>query len=102
MIERLKSVPKTEPGTKSIRSLSRKTTDVVLEEQDVSDVLTRARTTAPALLVLQGDLPGQVFRLMPGRQLLGRRPECEIRLRERAISGIHAEIVRLNDEVTIT
>jgi diguanylate cyclase (GGDEF)-like protein len=51
--------------------------------------------------MLQGDLPGQVFRLRPGRQIIGRRPECDIRLRERAVSGIHAEIIRAHNSVTI-
>jgi diguanylate cyclase (GGDEF)-like protein len=51
--------------------------------------------------MLEGDLPGQVFRLRIGRQIIGRRPECDIRVRERAVSGIHAEVIRVRDAVTI-
>lgn len=65
------------------------------------DPLTRAMTPEPALITMRGDIEGEVFRLRPGRQLIGRRPECDIRLRERAVSGIHAEVIRSQNGVTI-
>lgn len=65
------------------------------------DPVRRARTQEPALITVQGDVPGQVFRLRQGRQLIGRRPECDIRLRERAVSGIHAEVTRTEEVVTL-
>ncbi len=65
------------------------------------DPVERSRIQEPALVLLHGDLPGQVFRLRPGRQIVGRRPESDIRLRERAVSGIHAEIIRVGEDVTI-
>lgn len=80
------------------RGLARTTTEVRL---DVGDELERAHTTEPALVLVEGELAGQVFRLRPGRQIVGRRPECDIRVRERAVSGIHAEVVRERDSVTI-
>jgi diguanylate cyclase (GGDEF)-like protein len=61
----------------------------------------RAHQHEPALIMLEGDLPGQVFRLRPGRQVIGRRPECDIRVRGARVSGIHAEIIRVRDTVTI-
>jgi diguanylate cyclase (GGDEF)-like protein len=61
----------------------------------------RAKTHEPALVTLEGDLPGEVFRVRPGRQIIGRRPECDIRIRERAVSGVHAEVIRVRDTVTI-
>jgi len=79
--------------------LSKKTTGVA--RAVVADALARANTPEPALIMLEGDLPGQVWRLREGRQLIGRRPECEIRLRERAVSGLHAELLRVRDSVTI-
>ena len=81
----------------------RKTTEVTVDATLAGphDPLALARASEPALILLHGDLPGQVFRLQPGRQLIGRRPECEIRLRERAVSGIHAEIIRTPSGVTI-
>lgn len=78
----------------------RKTTEVRIDNFD-HDPVERAQTHEPALVMLEGDLPGQVFRLRPGRQIIGRRPECDIRVRERAVSGIHAEVIRVRDTVTI-
>jgi diguanylate cyclase (GGDEF)-like protein len=80
-----------------------RTTDVVTAMTPMpGDVLNRARTPEPALIMLEGELPGQVFRLPAGRQLIGRRPECDIRLRERAVSGIHAEVFRDGPTVALT
>ena len=84
------------------KPIPRKTTEVRLETAGAdSDAVERAQTHEPALVLLEGDLPGQVFRLPHGRQVIGRRPECDIRVRERAVSGIHAEVVRAKDAVTI-
>jgi diguanylate cyclase (GGDEF)-like protein len=85
-----------------VRVDPRKTTEVGIDFFAPSeDPLRRARTQEPALITVQGDLPGHVFRLRAGRQLIGRRPECDVRLRERAVSGIHAEVIRVDDVVTI-
>ena len=62
------------------KPIPRKTTEVRLEAVG-SDPIERAHTHEPALILLEGDLPGQVFRLRPGRQIIGRRPECDIRVR---------------------
>lgn len=73
----------------------RHTTEVLIEfVAGGEDPLTRAMTPEPALITMRGDIQGEVFRVRYGRQLIGRRPECDIRLRERAVSGIHAEVVR--------
>jgi two-component system cell cycle response regulator len=98
MLERLRNALGPTPEEKSIL---RKTTEVRLEAADSADVVERARRHEPALIMLEGDLPGQVFRLRAGRQIVGRRPECDIRLRERAVSGVHAEITRVRENVTI-
>ena len=80
----------------------RHTTEVLFEfVAGGEDPLTRAMTPEPALITMRGDIQGQVFRLRPGRQLIGRRPECDIRLRERSVSGIHAEVVRTQNGVVI-
>lgn len=84
------------------KPIPRKTTEVRLEPAgSAADAVERAHTHEPALVLLEGDLPGQVFRLRDGRQTIGRRPECDIRVRERAVSGIHAEVIRSSDSVTI-
>jgi two-component system, cell cycle response regulator len=97
MLERLKNVIR--PAAEE-KPPPRKTTEVQIDTLD-PDPVERAHTHEPALVMLEGDLPGQVFRLRTGRQIIGRRPECDIRLRERAVSGIHAEVIRVRDTVTI-
>jgi len=98
MLERLRNAIRPGPEEKSIL---RKTTEVRLDTEDPRDVVERAHQHEPALIMLEGDLPGQVFRLRAGRQIIGRRPECDIRVRERAVSGVHAEVIRMRDTVTI-
>jgi two-component system cell cycle response regulator len=98
MLERLKNAIR--PMTEE-KSFPRKTTEVRVDVIDGRDPIERAHKHEPALIMLEGDLPGQVFRLRPGRQIIGRRPECDIRVRERAVSGIHAEVIRVRDAVTI-
>lgn len=98
MLERIKNAIR--PGGEE-KPLPRKTTEVRLDSFDGHDPVERAQTHEPALIMLDGDLPGQVFRVRAGRQIIGRRPECDIRIRERAVSGIHAEVVRVRDTVTI-
>ncbi|HYH09597.1 MAG TPA: GGDEF domain-containing protein [Thermoanaerobaculia bacterium] len=96
MLERLKNAMRSPAGDKVIR----KTTEVRLEVEPDAAV-ERAQTHQPALIMVEGDLPGQVFRIHGGRQIIGRRPGCDIRVRERAVSGVHAEVIRVRDSVTI-
>lgn len=98
MIERLRNAIRPDGGE---RALPRKTTEVRFDGVGLADPIERAQTHEPALIMLEGDLPGQVYRLRQGRQIIGRRPECDIRLRERAVSGIHAEVIRLREDITI-
>jgi two-component system, cell cycle response regulator len=97
MLKRLTNALRS-PGRKP---LTHKTTEVHRDTSGSNDVVGRSNTHEPALIVIEGDLPGQVFRLREGRQLVGRRPECDIRLRERAVSGVHAEVVRIREQVSV-
>jgi len=98
MFHRFRNRAKTEPARRPLPS--RKTTEIITTPRD-GEVLGRSRISEPALIMLEGELPGQVFRIRLGRQIIGRRPECEIRLRERAVSGIHAEVLRDSAAVII-
>jgi diguanylate cyclase (GGDEF)-like protein len=98
MLERLRNAIRPAAEEKPIL---RKTTEVRLETGDGRDAVERAHQHEPALIMLEGELPGQVFRVRIGRQIIGRRPECDIRLRERAVSGVHAEVIRIRDTITI-
>ena len=97
MFHRFRNRSKTEPARRPLPG--RKTTEIITTPRD--EVLGRSRISEPALIMLEGEMPGQVFRIRPGRQIIGRRPECEIRLRERAVSGIHAEVLRDSAAVII-
>jgi pSer/pThr/pTyr-binding forkhead associated (FHA) protein len=77
-----------------------RTTEVYFEIAGVQAESALARQ--PALVMLQGELPGQVFRLPMGRQVIGREDDCQIRLREKAVSAHHAEIVRTDAGVCIS
>ncbi|HUP45519.1 MAG TPA: FHA domain-containing protein [Thermoanaerobaculia bacterium] len=79
-----------------------RTTEVYLDLTERRTESERADALQPALVMLQGDLPGHVFRLPIGRQVIGRRADCHIRLREKAVSGQHAEIVRTDAGVSVS
>jgi len=98
MLDRIRNAIR--PGGEE-KPIPRKTTEVRFDGVGLQDPIERAQTHEPALILLEGDFPGQVFRLRQGRQIIGRRPECDIRLRERAVSGIHAEVIRMREIVTI-
>lgn len=98
MLERLKNAMRHPTDEKPI---VRRTTEVRLEVEDPRAAVERAHQHEPALVMVEGDIPGQVFRLRSGRQVIGRRPECDIRVRERAVSGLHAEVIRVREAVTI-
>lgn len=63
-------------------------------------LLSEAEKKDPALVVIQGEMTGRVFRLKPGRNLIGRHPNSEIPLHQRAVSSLHAEI-RVGAEATV-
>lgn len=96
MLERIKHAIGGSSASGPLRRTTEVRVDVYREALAAAD-----QQHQPALIVMQGDLPGQVFRLRSGRQLLGRRSECDIRIRDRAVSGLHAEIVISGEEVTI-
>lgn len=79
----------------------RHTTEAHAAAPGEQESVERAHAHEPALILVEGELPGEVFRLRTGRQVIGRRPECDLRVRERAVSGIHAEILRTDSFVTI-
>src|SRR4051812_41668305 len=69
-------------------------TEIQNNDTEVRDLIKDAEALDPALIVIQGDMVGKVFRLKDGRTLIGRHPNCNISVHQRAISGFHAEIRR--------
>ncbi len=64
-------------------------------------IMRTAADFLPAIIVVQGDVPGQVFRLKFGTNTIGRGPDCDIRFPHRSVSSLHAEIVRSGTAATI-
>jgi diguanylate cyclase (GGDEF)-like protein len=60
----------------------------------VQELFQQAEKPDPALIVIQGDMIGRVFRIKEGRNIIGRHPNCAITVHQRAVSGFHAEITR--------
>ena len=55
-----------------------------MEPQGTTNIQKRAAQLQPALLMVQGEHPGRIFRLKRGTTTLGRDPACEIAVSERA------------------
>ena len=66
-------------------------------DSKIAELLKEAQESDPALVVIQGEQLGQVFHLKQGTTTLGRHPDCDINVKQRAVSGIHAEFKVLHD-----
>ena len=88
MLERLRNAFRSGAEEKPIL---RKTTEVRLETEDPRTVIERAHAHEPALIMLEGDLPGSVFRLRVGRQISGNalQPHVVARLELRQLVVRH-------------
>lgn len=70
-------------------------------ESKIEELLNEYKKLDPAVVVIQGDLLGQVFHLKKGSTTLGRNPDCDIIVKQRAVSSVHAEF-RLTHEGEVT
>ncbi len=91
---------------KNIREMSEDentSTHTALAEGDskIEEFLKESQKHDPALVVIQGDLLGQVFHLGKGVTTFGRNPECDIVINQRAVSSVHAEF-RVSNQGEIT
>lgn len=59
------------------------------------------RRGCPELVAVRGESSGGVFKITQGRTIIGRSPDCEIRLSNLAVSREHAEIIHIQDHVAI-
>src|SRR5688572_24151294 len=84
-----------------VRQTATKTEVVTNPEGDASELLRQAERPDPALIVIQGDMLGRVFRLKEGKSRVGRHPSNDISIQQRAVSAVHAEIRRTGDTVII-
>jgi diguanylate cyclase (GGDEF)-like protein len=77
-------------------------TEVLTHPSAMTDeLLKRAEALDPALIVVQGDMLGRVFRLKEGINCIGRHPDNAIPIQQRAVSGRHAQIKRSGKTVIL-
>lgn len=71
-------------------------------ESKIEELLNESQKLDPAVVVIQGDQLGQVFHLKKGATTLGRHPDCDIIVKQRAVSSVHAEFrLTISGEVTL-
>lgn len=70
-------------------------------DSKLSELLKEAQRLEPSVVVVQGEHLGQVYRLKRGKNNLGRHPDCDITIGQRAVSGVHAEF-RVTEEGEVT
>jgi two-component system cell cycle response regulator len=89
------------PDWDKVRQTATRTEVVTNPEGDASELLRQAEQPDPALIVIQGDMLGRVFRLKEGKSRVGRHPSNDISIQQRAVSAVHAEIRRAGDTVIV-
>lgn len=65
------------------------------------DLFEKAQKKDPHLTIIQGEPFGQVFHIPDGATVIGRSPECGLRLMERSVSAHHARLLRQGNLVVI-
>ncbi|MBS1985537.1 MAG: diguanylate cyclase [Bdellovibrionales bacterium] len=83
-----------------VRHTSTRTELQAVGDTSAKELLLEAQKRDPAFIVIQGEMTGKVFRLKPGRNVIGRHPNSDIAIQQRAVSGVHAE-VRVADATVI-
>ncbi len=81
----------------NVRMTSTKT-EVITDTTEGDDLLTKVD---PALIAIQGDMLGRVFRLLEGVNSIGRQTDNAIVINQRAVSGRHACVKREGQNVIL-
>lgn len=77
-----------------VRVTSTQTEVLTHANTDADDLLGKAAKLDPALIVIQGEMLGRVFRLKEGVSQIGRQPDNAVVIQQRAVSGHHAQVRR--------
>jgi diguanylate cyclase (GGDEF)-like protein len=84
-----------------VRHTGTKTEVATANDTQALAFLKKAETINPALIVIQGDLVGRVFRIPAGKTSIGRHATCQIAVSQRLVSSFHAELKRLDEGVIL-
>lgn len=93
--------PKPKAPWDKVRNTATKTELQTGLETSAKELLLEAEKKEHALIVIQGEMLGRVFRLKEGRNRLGRHPDADVVVHQRAVSGHHAEIRVAEDSVIL-
>jgi two-component system, cell cycle response regulator len=77
-----------------VRVTSTQTEVLTHASVDTDDLMGKASKLDPALIVVQGEMLGKVFRLKEGISQIGRQPDNAVVIQQRAVSGHHAQVRR--------
>ena len=89
----MSSVKKSSSKWKNQQDTSTRTEVLTSPDTAVQEAMSEADKLEHALIVIQGDMVGKVFRLKDGLNHIGRQTEVEVRLDQRAVSSQHASIL---------
>jgi diguanylate cyclase (GGDEF)-like protein len=78
----------------NVRVTSTQTEVLTHVQPDADDLMGKASKLDPALIVVQGEMLGRVFRLKEGVTQIGRQPDNAVVVQQRAVSGRHAQVRR--------
>lgn len=84
-----------------IRHTGTKTEVGTSNDTQAQAFMKQAEKINPALIVIQGDLVGRVFRLPEGKISIGRHANCQICVSQRLVSSFHAELRRVEQGVIL-
>jgi two-component system, cell cycle response regulator len=81
-----------------VRNTATRTELQTVPDADIRELLIKAGMQEAALIVVQGDSMGKVYRLKPGRNVIGRHADANIQINQRAVSSFHADIRVAQDQ----
>jgi diguanylate cyclase (GGDEF)-like protein len=76
----------------AVRNTATRTELQTVPDADIRELLLKAGMQEAALIVVQGESMGKVFRLKPGRNVIGRHVDSTIQINQRAVSSFHTDI----------
>lgn len=75
--------------------------DIVTKPGRIDEDVARHGDRRPYLTVLRGAIPGRLYRIRPGRTVLGRGNDCGFQVSDPSVSRHHLEFLLGRDEVTV-
>ena len=84
-----------------VRNTTTRTEIQTTPDNAVQDLFSKSGKSDPALVIVQGDQLGQVYRIPEGLSRIGRHSDCEVIVQQRLVSSFHAELRRTDRSVIL-